>query len=264
MGGIDVKAILADCGLRANKSLGQNFLADQDIVDKIVDAVDPDGDDYIIEIGPGLGALTVPISRRAGRFTAVEVDRVLAARLDVDVVRGDFLKYDIPPSATKVVGSLPYYITAACIRRILNSDAQLKLAVLIIQKEVADKLLAEPGDKNYCLLTLETACRATVEVINDLPPSCFYPQPNVFSQAVLLSMYAKPPVDAERDRLLKVITAAFSTRRKTLVNCLQTLGFSKEKIINVLGECGFAADVRGERLSVYDFGEITKKLFDNI
>jgi 16S rRNA (adenine1518-N6/adenine1519-N6)-dimethyltransferase len=270
-----VKKVLAQNGLRANKSLGQNFLVDARAVEMIVSAVDPTEKDYIVEIGPGLGAVSMPLAYNCGRFTAVELDRNLAGILGrkfmpaeaglahSEVVCGDFLKYNMPP-ANKIFGSLPYYITTPCIRKIFNMLPKPVSAVFVMQREAADKLTALPSGDNYCVLSLETAYNAEVTEICDLPPSSFYPQPGVHSRAVLLKMLDVPPVSADKDLLFKIINAAFAMRRKTLVNCLAGgLGTAKEHIIKTLSLCGFSSDVRGEQLSLKDFDNLTKKLFDN-
>ncbi|MCL2702891.1 MAG: 16S rRNA (adenine(1518)-N(6)/adenine(1519)-N(6))-dimethyltransferase RsmA [Defluviitaleaceae bacterium] len=281
-----VKAVLNRYGLRPNKALGQNFLVDPAAVDKITAAVNPGSGDFILEIGPGLGALTMPLARSAARVTAVELDRTLAgvlelelkaAGLDVAVFRGDFLHMNIDEIAGqacndsgegptfKIYGSLPYYITTPIMRKIFNCGARPTLAAVVIQKEVADKMSALPGTRTSCPLALEAAYHARIKTICELPPSCFYPQPEVQSRAVLLEMFDSPPVSSAKADLFKVINAAFSTRRKTLVNCLsQGLGISRETASSAVAKCGFPPDIRGERLSLFDYDILTKKIFDNI
>ena len=275
-----VKALLAKHGLRPNKALGQNFLVSPAAIEKIIAAMSPSPEDFIIEIGAGLGALTVPLALKAGRVAAVEIDKALGDVLEKElaaaglnsayVARGDFLRTDLKSvtgktdKVIKICGSLPYYITTPLIRRIFSSGVNPALAALVMQKEAADKLVARPGEANYGVLALETAYHARVEAVCELPPSCFYPQPGVHSQAVLLEMLDDPPVKSCKDELFKVIRTAFSTRRKTLANCLSHgLGISRESAAQAVSRCGLPPGVRGERLSLTDYDNLTKILFDN-
>lgn len=265
-----IRDILRERALRPNKALGQNFLICPKVVDKIIEAVDPGPADHILEIGPGLGSLTVPLAHRAGRMMCVELDDNMADALahilrdegleNADIIRGDFL--DISACAgQKVVGALPYYITTPAIRKIF--DLRPRRVVLLLQKEAAARLTAAPGDKDYGILALETAYHAKVTVIADAPPACFYPAPQVHSRAVRLDMFDAPPVRSDKGALFRVITAAFAMRRKTLQNCLVAgLNITRGAAVAAICACGLPEDVRGERLGLMDFDALTLALSD--
>ena len=270
------KSVLDAKGLRPNKSLGQNFLVDQGIISKLICAISPSPEDFIIEIGPGLGALALPLARKAGKLVGLELDKNLADILEeafndegltnASVIHGDFMRMDltgvIPKDRPyKIAGNLPYYITTPAIRRIFSWDIKPAIVTLLLQKEAAAKLTALPGSEDYGILTLETAYHAKVTTICDVPPACFYPQPKVQSRALRLDILETPPAASDKAALFKVINAAFSMRRKTLLNCLVSgLNMSRNEAAAAVSACGFPADIRGERLGLMEFDRLTAKL----
>jgi len=272
-----IKETLARYGLRPNKNLGQNFLCNKNNIDAVISALELDGDTTVLEVGPGLGSLTVPLAERAGRVHAVEYDSKLAAFLreefmgiglshKVTIHQTDFLKFDMSflscVSNLKIVGSLPYYITSPCIRRVFDEPIQPSQALFIIQREVAEKLVARPGSPNYTVLALEAEYYGTVCTVSNLPPDSFYPNPTVHSRAVIIKRHETPVVSSEKNDLFRVINAAFSMRRKTLQNCL-AMNFpqlTSGEIVNAIAATNHPPNVRGEALSLQEFDVLTQKI----
>lgn len=283
-----IRRLLREYGLRPNKALGQNFLADGNTVRRIVRAAELVPGELVLEIGPGLGSLTQGLVEAGARVIAVEKDAGLARALNdlfrecpgVRVVHGDALKTDLlallreaaPPGeapqealggdggplACKVVANLPYYITSPLLMRILESGLPLTRAVVMIQKEVAERLVAAPGTKEYGSLTVSVQLRAHVELKGIVPPTVFVPAPSVSSQIVVLTPRANAlPVGSKFHALVK---AAFGQRRKTLRNALKTLGLSAAQIEAALSCAKLDGERRGETLSLEEFAVLSQAL----
>lgn len=271
-------AILNKYGFNFQKKFGQNFLIDTHVLEKIVRAAEIKKDDLVLEIGPGIGTLTQYLCEAAGKVIAVEIDRnlipiltqdTLAAYDNVTVINEDVLKLDLRELAErenggrpiKVVANLPYYITTPILMGLFEAHVPLSSITVMVQKEVADRMQAAPGGKDYGALSLAVQYYATPYIAANVPPNCFMPRPNVGSAVIRLTLHENPPVDVTDEALLfKLIRASFAQRRKTLVNGLTNspeLSFSKEEVTEVLTACGFSLMVRGETLSLVDFARLS-------
>lgn len=271
---IRTQAILNQYGLRAKKKFGQNFLTDLSVLHGIVDAAEITADDYVIEIGPGIGALTEQLARAAKQVLAFEIDpqmvKVLADTLhpydNVKVVEQDILKVDLPQmivdefgtgARVKVVANLPYYITTPILMQLLRANIAWDNIVVMMQREVADRLNAAVGTKAYGVLTLTVAYFAQAKLAIQVPAAAFNPAPNVDSAVVKLTPLTPATVVAQPERLFGVVKGSFSHRRKSLWNnMLQTYGKDapvKEKMTNALTAAGIAPSVRAERLDLAEF-----------
>ena len=271
-----VKAMLARHGLQPRKKWGQHFLIDGHVLGKILAAADAGPNDTVLEVGPGLGALTQGLVETAGHVVAVELDKDLAGLLlqrfapaQVTVVQSDILKLDLAETLAshantrlKVVANLPYYITTPVIMRLLESGLPFASITVMIQKEVAQRMAASPGTKDYGSLTLAIQYHADVDLVANVPTNAFMPRPEVESAVVRLRLLDVPRVAVNKDKLFAVIHAAFGQRRKTLVNALFAagLGENKEYIANVLAGCGLRTDIRGEALDISSFAQLAAKL----
>jgi len=242
--------MLARHGLAPRKKWGQNFLTDGYVLAKIIAAAAPDAEDCVLEIGPGLGALTQGLLAHAGHVVAVELDKGLADILSAEfsnqaasgqftLVRGDILKLDLAEilapyrhKRLKVVANLPYYITTPVIMRLLESGLGFTSITVMVQKEVAERMSAKPGTKAYGSLTLAVQYHAAAEMVATVPSRSFLPRPDVDSAVICLRALPQSPVDVDKDKLFAVIAAAFATRRKTLVNALHAAGFAAKAGIN--------------------------------
>ena len=263
------------------KKYGQNFLIDTHVLDKIMRAADITKDDLVLEIGPGIGTLTQYLCENAREVVAVEIDRMLipilkddtlAAYDNVEVVNEDILKYDIASlvkdrnegKPIKVVANLPYYITTPIVMSLLERDLPIKSVTVMVQKEVAERMQAAPGTKDYGALSLAVQYRADTYIAANVPPNCFMPRPQVGSCVIRLTKKAEPPVNVKSPELMfKLIRAAFNQRRKTLLNAIANyseLAFSKEEILNALQAAGIPENERGEKLGLAEFGRIADVL----
>ncbi len=268
----------SDQHFRFLKSLGQNFLQDEEVIGKILDGSDIGPEDLVIEVGPGSGALTVEAARRAGRLVAVELDSrlipVLKAALvnadNAEIINGDILKTDIAAlirdnrgtGKVRIIGNLPYYITTPIIMKFLEEGESVDTITVMMQKEVADRLTAAPGTKECGAITLETGYFAEVSRVCDVPKEAFVPMPKVESAVLRLDVRKEPPVQVpDRKFLFEVIKAGFTLRRKTLRNSLMTLGgFSKDQIEQALGSTGIDPARRGETLSLQEYADLSNAL----
>jgi len=262
-----VRQLLRAYGLRPQKRLGQNFLENPAILQRIVDAAELTPDDLVLEIGPGLGTLTRPLAASAGRVLAVELDEHLAAILpgiladcpNVEVIHGDILALDpailFPerPAGYKVVASLPYYVTSAVLRHLLESLARPCLMVLILQREVARRLVAGPGEMS--LLAVSVQFYGRPRIVAHIPAGAFYPPPQVDSAVVRIDVYDQPPVPVDdAGSFFRVVRAGFSQRRKQLRNALSHgLGRPVEEIVAALERAGIAPQRRAETLSLAEW-----------
>ncbi len=260
------------------KKFGQNFLVDDSILDKIIEAADITRDDCVLEIGPGIGTMTQRLAEEAGRVIAVEIDRNLMPILNetladydnVTVINDDILKVDIPALAAqhgskrmKVVANLPYYITTPVIMALLERNVPLQSITVMVQKEVADRMTVGPGTKDYGALSLAVQYYTKPEIITEVPADCFVPKPNVDSAVIRLTRYDAPPVSTEDERwLFMLIRASFNQRRKTLANGIANagIGIGRHQVEETLAQMGLSATVRGEALTLEQFAELSNRL----
>lgn len=270
--------IVEKYGFSFKKSLGQNFLTDTNILHNIIDAAELDSRSAAIEIGPGIGALTEQLGRAAGKVLAVEIDQrllpILAETLapypNIEVVHGDVLELDLHQlikeklsgyEEISVVANLPYYVTTAILMKLLEERLPLSSIVVMIQKEVADRIAAKPGTKDYGSLSVAAQFYADAEVAMIVPASVFIPRPNVDSAVIKLKIRKKPAVDVLDESLFfRVVRASFAQRRKTLLNNLLHNLFTKEQkeqIIQVLEQIGIDPARRGETLSLEEYGKLS-------
>ena len=259
------------------KKFGQNFLIDTRILEEIIAASGVGKDDFVLEIGPGIGTMTQYLCEAARQVIAVEIDTNLIPILEdtlseydnVKVINEDILKVDINALANeynngkpiKVVANLPYYITTPIIMGLFESHVPIDSITIMVQKEVADRMQEGPGSKEYGALSLAVQYYSTPEIVVNVPPSCFMPQPKVGSAVIKLTRHEKPPVDVDDEKLMfKLIRASFNQRRKTLANGLNNFGgfnLSKEMIQESIEELGVPVNVRGEALSLEQFAKLS-------
>lgn len=273
-------AVLQKYNFRFQKKFGQNFLIDPHVLEKIIRAAEVTKDDFVLEIGPGIGTMTQYLAEAAREVLAVEIDRSLLPILEdtlspydnVTVLNADILKVDIAEIAReknegkpiKVVANLPYYITTPILMGLLESGAPVSSITVMVQKEVADRMAAGPGTKDYGALSLAVQFYAETYLAANVPPNCFMPRPNVGSAVIRLTRREEPPVKVHSQELLfKLIRASFNQRRKTLVNGLNNyagLSFSKEEIQEALRQMNLSETVRGETLTLSQFAELADRL----
>ena len=273
-------AVLQKYNFRFQKKFGQNFLIDPHVLEKIIRAAEVTKDDFVLEIGPGIGTMTQYLAEAAREVLAVEIDRSLLPILEdtlspydnVTVLNADILKVDIAEIAReknegkpiKVVANLPYYITTPILMGLLESGAPVSSITVMVQKEVADRMAAGPGTKDYGALSLAVQFYAETYLAANVPPNCFMPRPNVGSAVIRLTRREEPPGKVHSQELLfKLIRASFNQRRKTLVNGLNNyagLSFSKEEIQEALRQMNLSETVRGETLNLSQFAELADRL----
>lgn len=258
------------------KKFGQNFLIDSHVLDKIVSAAGITKDDFVLEIGPGIGTMTQYLAASARKVFAVEIDKALIPILEdtlkefdnVQVINQDILKVDIKKLAEehndgkpiKVVANLPYYITTPIIMGLFENQVPIDSITVMVQKEVADRMKVGPGTKDYGALSLAVQYYAEPYIVANVPPNCFMPRPKVGSAVIRLTRHEKPPVEVADEKLMfRLIRASFNQRRKTLANGLNNspeLSYSKEEIQQTIEKCGFKAGIRGEALTLEDFAKL--------
>lgn len=268
--------ILQKHDIHFQKKFGQNFLVDPHVLEKIVEAAGVGENDFVLEVGPGIGTMTQYLCERARQVLAVEIDKKLIPVLgetlspysNVEVICGDILKQDIAEIACrynagkpiKVVANLPYYITTPIIMSLFESHVPLENVTVMVQKEVADRMKAEPGTKDYGALSLAIQYYALPYLAARVPQNCFIPRPNVGSAVIRLSVRETPKVAVKDEGLMfRLIRASFNQRRKTLQNALANgggLSCSKEEIGKVIQEAGLAPSVRGETLGLEEFAAL--------
>lgn len=262
------------------KKFGQNFLIDDHVLTKIMDGANVTKDDFVLEIGPGIGTMTQYLAERARRVLAVEIDTKLLPILEetladydnVEVLNNDILKVDINAIANqyndgkpiKVVANLPYYITTPIIMGLFESGVPIDNITVMVQKEVADRMQVGPGTKDYGALSLAVQYYAKPYIIANVPPNCFIPRPNVGSAVIRLTRHTEPPVTVQDEKLMfRIIRASFNQRRKTLQNGLNNaadLSFTKEQIVEAIESIGLKATVRGEALTLEQFAKLSDAL----
>jgi len=272
-------------GIGAKKSLGQNFLIDQNILQKIVDAAELAPDSGVLEIGPGLGALTEKLAQAAGTVVAVEIDHrlfpalreVLAPFDNVRLVHGNILEMDLPAlfqehfrgvRDVRVAANLPYYITTPILMKLLESALPLACIVVMVQKEVAERMSAAPGGKDYGSLSIAVQYYCETDVVAHVPKTVFIPAPGVDSAVIRLRMRRKPAVEVRDVRFFfDVVQASFAQRRKTIHNNLLARFFAKSpeckpRVAELLQECGIDPGRRGETLTMAEFAALSDRLLD--
>ena len=259
------------------KKFGQNFLIDTHVLEKIIAAADVTKDDFVLEIGPGIGTMAQYLCEHARAVAAVEIDKnlipilgdTLGAYDNVEIINQDILKVDIRKLADeknggrpiKVVANLPYYITTPIIMGLFESHVPIDSITVMVQKEVADRMQVGPGTKDYGALSLAVQYYAAPEIVAIVPPNCFMPRPKVGSAVIRLTRHKEPPVQVEDEKLMfRIIRASFNQRRKTLANGLKNSGeltLSKEVIEESITELGVPVTIRGEALSLAQFAELS-------
>lgn len=272
--------ILKKFDVHFQKKFGQNFLIDSHVLDKIIRAADISKEDGVLEVGPGIGTMTQYLCENAGRVLCVEIDKALLPILEytladydnVNVINGDILKQDIWELARKyndgkpfkVVANLPYYITTPIIMGFLENDSPISSITVMVQKEVAERMQAEPGTKAYGALSLAVQYYSKQYLAANVPMNCFMPRPNVASAVISLERYDEPPVKTKDEKLMfELIRASFQVRRKTLWNGIKisnSLNYTREEIEKVLTDMGLDVNVRGETLNLAQFAELADRL----
>lgn len=269
-----IRHLCDEHGFSFKKSFGQNFLTDKDVLFDIADAADAEG---ILEIGPGFGTLTAALAQKAKKVVSVELDKslepvlneTLAGFENITIHFNDIMKTDIAQliddelegMEVSVAANLPYYVTTPILMKLLEGKYRFKNIVVMVQKEVADRIVAKPGKKDYGALTLAVGYYAEASIIDNVPSEKFIPSPKVDSAVVALKILRAPPIEADEKDYFRLVKAAFSQRRKTLLNALANSGAygSKENIKAVLEQMGYDINVRGETLSMKEFSDLAVK-----
>ena len=273
----EIRALLTRHGFRFSKSLGQNFLTAAWVPERIAAEAGLDEQTGVVEVGPGIGCLTAELAKRAGRVAAIELDKALLPVLketlrdfdNVTVIPGDATKLDLRALAEEklpglrpvVCANLPYNVTTPLLTALIEAGCFETITVMI-QREVARRICAGPGSADYGAFGLFVQWHCAPELLFDVPPSCFVPQPKVTSSVIRLTRRAAPPIPVQDEKLLfRIIRAAFNQRRKTLVNALSSgLGLGKDELETVLGEVGLDPRVRGEALDIGAFAALCDKV----
>ena len=255
--------------IKMSKKLGQNFLIKRGIVDEIVHAAELTPGEPVLEVGPGIGTLTQGLAQSGADVTAIELDRRLLEVLDttlasydnVRIVHGDVLKLDVPTIMNhkpfKVVANLPYYITTPIIMSLLESKLPIERLVVMVQKEVALRMVAKPGTKDYGALSVAVQYYTEPDIVLDVPPKSFLPAPAVTSSVIRCVLRDKPPVDVIDEKLFfRVVKAGFAQRRKTFSNTMKTTGLSKDRIEELLAKANIDGQRRGETFTLQEFADV--------
>ena len=273
-----IRNIQEQFGFTFKKGLGQNFLTARNILEEIVDAAEIESG--VIEVGPGFGVLTSELAQNSDKVVTIEIDERLIDVLDytlaeydnVKIINEDILKLDLKKviddefkgEKVSIAANLPYYITTPIITKLLEEKLPIKNIVVMVQKEVADRMQVGPGSKDYGALSLAVQYYAEPYIVANVPPNCFIPRPNVGSAVIRLTRHAKPPVEVkDKDLMFRLIRASFNQRRKTLQNGLsnaQDLSFSKEEIAAAIESLGLSPSVRGETLTLAQFAALSDVL----
>ena len=255
--------------IKMSKKLGQNFLIKRGIVDEIVHAAELTVGEPVLEVGPGIGTLTQGLAQSGADVTAIELDRRLLEVLDttlasydnVRIIHGDVLKLDVPTIMNhkpfKVVANLPYYITTPIIMSLLESKLPIERLVVMVQKEVALRMIAKPGTKDYGALSVAVQYYTEPDIVLDVPPKSFLPAPAVTSSVIRCVLRDKPPVDVIDEKLFfRVVKAGFAQRRKTFANTMKTTGLSKDRIEELLVKANIDGQRRGETFTLQEFADV--------
>ena len=255
--------------IKMSKKLGQNFLIKRGIVDEIVHAAELTPGEPVLEVGPGIGTLTQGLAQSGADVTAIELDRRLLEVLDttlasydnVRIIHGDVLKLDVPSIMNhkpfKVVANLPYYITTPIIMSLLESKLPIERLVVMVQKELALRMVAKPGTKDYGALSVAVQYYTEPDIVLDVPPKSFLPAPAVTSSVIRCVLRDKPPVDVIDEKLFfRVVKAGFAQRRKTFSNTMKTTGLSKDRIEELLAKANIDGQRRGETFTLQEFADV--------
>ena len=281
-----IKEIMSRHGFKISKSLGQNFLIDRNILERIIKIAEVTKEDCIIEIGPGIGSLTQYIAEAAGSVVAVEIDKTLIPILrdtlkdyaNIEIINEDILKIDLHKligerfqnQKIKVVANLPYYVTTPIIMKFLEEKVPIESLTVMVQKEVARRMQAEPGTKDYGSLSIAVQYYSEPDILLNVPPSVFIPQPNVESAIIKLEILKEPKVYVqEEDLFFALIKDAFGKRRKTILNALNTgdLKLDKNLLKEILYESNIDENRRGETLTIEEYALLSNnlaKIYDNL
>lgn len=272
-------AVLQKYNFHFQKKFGQNFLIDTHVLERIISEAGVTKDDFVVEIGPGIGTMTQYLCEAAGAVAAVEIDKNLIPILhdtlseydNVEIINNDILKVDIAALAKeknggkpiKVVANLPYYITTPIIMGLFESHVPIESITVMVQKEVADRMQCGPGSKDYGALSLAVQYYAKPEIVANVPPNCFMPRPNVGSAVIRLTRHETPLVEVADEKLMfRLIRASFNQRRKTLVNGLKNasdLSYTKEQIEQAIEAIGQPLTIRGEALTLEQFAQLANR-----
>ena len=264
------------------KKYGQNFLIDEHVLNKIIAAAELTEDDYVIESGPGIGTMTERMAPECRHVTAIEIDKELIPILsetlsgfdNVDIINEDVLKVDLNKliaerndnKPVKVVANLPYYITTPIIMSLLENKIPIDTITVMVQKEVADRMMVGPGTKDYGALSLAVQYYAKPYIVANVPMNCFIPRPNVASAVIRLTCHKEPPVTVKDEKLMfNLIRASFNQRRKTLINGISNfsgLSFTKEQVATALNSIGLSENIRGEALDLEKFAKLSDALLE--
>lgn len=264
------------------KKYGQNFLIDEHVLNKIIAAAELTEDDYVIEIGPGIGTMTERMAPECKHVTAIEIDKELIPILsetlsgfdNVDIINEDVLKVDLNKliaerndnKPVKVVANLPYYITTPIIMSLLENKIPIDTITVMVQKEVADRMMVGPGTKDYGALSLAVQYYAKPYIVANVPMNCFIPRPNVASAVICLTCHKEPPVTVKDEKLMfNLIRASFNQRRKTLINGISNfsgLSFTKEQVAMALNSIGLSENIRGEALDLEKYAKLSDALLE--
>lgn len=264
------------------KKYGQNFLIDEHVLNKIIAAAELSKDDCVIEIGPGIGTMTERMAPECRHVTAIEIDKELIPILsetlsgfdNVDIINEDVLKVDLNKliaerndnKPVKVVANLPYYITTPIIMSLLENKIPIDTITVMVQKEVADRMMVGPGTKDYGALSLAVQYYAKPYIVANVPMNCFIPRPNVASAVIRLTCHKEPPVTVKDEKLMfNLIRASFNQRRKTLINGISNfsgLSFTKEQVAMALNSIGLSENIRGEALDLEKFAKLSDALLE--
>lgn len=271
---LDTREIVRRHGFKFSKSLGQNFLTDVSVLEDIVESSDINNEDFVIEIGPGVGTLTKELLKKAKKVCAIELDSDLIPILkeeigeeeNFELINKDAMKVDFnevigEEKAVKLVANLPYYVTTPIISKILNEKYNFKSLIIMIQKEVAERINSKPNCKEYGALTLLVQYYCNTSIVRTVKPSSFIPEPKVDSTVIKLEKLPEPRIKVENEKIFfKVVRDAFNMRRKTLWNALKPLGLSSDDMKTVFDNAGIDPKRRGETLSIEEFGHLADEV----
>ncbi|MFX0548363.1 16S rRNA (adenine(1518)-N(6)/adenine(1519)-N(6))-dimethyltransferase RsmA [Hathewaya histolytica] len=274
MDNLNTKELVNRYDFKFSKSLGQNFLIDETVLSDILDSANVTKEDFIIEIGPGVGTLTKELLKRAKKVCAVELDSRLIPILQTELssfdnfmlINKDALKIDFKDiigeeNSVKIVANLPYYVTTPIISKLLTEGCNFKSLTIMIQKEVAERMAADPNTKEYGALSILTQYYCNAEIIRKVSPSCFIPRPKVESIVIKLEKLEKPSVEVQDEKMFfAVVRAAFNMRRKTLWNATKNLGIEKEIMEKIFEESKIDSKRRGETLTLQEFANLTNTI----
>jgi len=274
---IRTKQVIEKFKFKFNKGLGQNFLIDEDVLNKIIEASELTKSDDVLEIGPGLGTLTAELAEKAGRVLTIELDDSLIPILkdslkdydNIELYHGDALKVNLEEVAKEylkepisICANLPYYITTPLINKFFKENLNIKNIVLMVQREVAERMAAAPGGKDYGALSLLVQYYSKPSIVMIVPPHSFIPQPKIDSAIIKLEVFKEPPVKVmDIDLFFRIIRSSFNQRRKTLSNSLKGIGLSKDDMDLAFQKSSIDPVRRGETLSIYEFAHLSDEVY---